>query len=146
MAPKVPPEETARRFFVALNETKCSVSWGMFTNATQSFFTDWVLKDLYNRNQEAAAAAKLSTKEVRLMFQNNDPSLIKFFWRRFFFSSSASDLFRYGYFTVDSVDGKKAIVKVTLKYPNGQVKEVRLPMVDERGGWKLAYIENKLPF
>jgi hypothetical protein len=51
-----------------------------------------------------------------------------------------------GYFSIHSLEGKKAMVKVTLKYPNGQVREVGLPMVEERGGWRLAYVEHNLPF
>lgn len=146
MPPKVPPDEAARKFFSSMIEGKCNISWTIFSNASQKKFAEWSLQDLYERNNDAATEAKLGVKEIKLMFENNDPLLIKFFWRRFFFASSANELFRLGYFSTDSVKGKKAIVKVTLKYPNGQVREIGLPMVDERGGWKLAYVENDLPF
>lgn len=146
MGPKLPPDQSARQVFASMLEGNCHHSWGIFSAATQKHFADWALKDLYQRNNEAATGARLSAREVKLMFESNDPMLIKFFWRRFFFASSANDLFRYGYFSTQSVQGKNAIVKVTLKYPNGQVQEVNLPMINERGGWKLAYVENNLPF
>lgn len=146
MADKLPPDQAARRFYSSLMESQCHVSWSFFSNASQKKFAEWALHDLYRRNAEAAQAAKLGIKEIKLMFERNDSMLLKFFWRRFFFSSGANEIYRLGYFSVDSVKGKKAIVKVTLKYPNGQVREIGLPMVNERGGWKLAYVENNLPF
>jgi hypothetical protein len=143
---KQTPDQAARQFYSSLNEGKCHISWNIFSGASQKKFADWSLKDLYERNNEACVAAQLGVKEVKLMFENNDPMLIKFFWRRFFFASSASEIYRLGYFSLENTKGKKAIVKVTLKYPNGQVREIGLPMVSERGGWKLAYVENNLPF
>ncbi len=146
MGDKLPPDQAARRFYAALMESQCHISWSFFSTASQNKFAEWALQDLYNRNNEAAQAAQLTAKEIKLMFERNDTMLLKFFWRRFFFSSGANELYRLGYFSIDSSKGKKAIVKVTLKYPNGQVKEIGLPMVHERGGWKLAYVENNLPF
>lgn len=142
----MPPDVAARRFYASLMESQCHISWSLFSNASQKKFAEWALQDLYQRNNEAAKTANLSVKEVKLMFERNDSILLKFFWRRFFFSSGANELYRLGYFSIDRQDNKKAIVKVTLKYPNGQVQEIGLPMVNERGGWKLAYVEHNLPF
>lgn len=127
-------------------ESQCHVSWDMFSNASQKQFANWSLQEIERRNSEAVKFAQLSIKEIKLMFEQNDSILLKFFWRRFFFASGANEIFRLGYFSTDSVKGKKAVVRVTLKYPNGQVQEIGLPMVDERGGWRLAYVENNLPF
>ncbi len=146
MAQKLPPDRSARQFYASLMESQCHISWSIFSTASQNKFAEWALHDLFNRNAEAAKAAQLGLKEIKLMFERNDTMLLKFFWRRFFFASGANELYRLGYFSVDSVKGNKAIVKVTLKYPNGQVREIGLPMVQERGGWKLAYVENNLPF
>ncbi len=146
MGNNLPADQAARRFYASLMESQCQVSWSFFSKTTQNKFAEWALHDLYQRNQEAAKAANLGIKEVKLMFERNDPMLLKFFWRRFFFASGANEIYRLGYFSIDSVKGKTAVVKVTLKYPNGQVREIGLPMVEERGGWKLAYVENKLPF
>lgn len=143
---KLPPDQAARRFYASLMESQCHLSWELFSNASQKKFAEWVLQDLYSRNKDAASAADLGLKEIRLMFERNDPMLMKFFWRRFFFSSGANEIYRLGYFSLDSVKGKKAVVRVTLKYPNGQVREIGLPMVEERGQWCLAYVENDLPF
>lgn len=146
MAEKTLPHQAARTFYASLMESQCQVSWSIFSKASQKQFAQWALEELMRRNQDAVKNAGLGLKEVKLMFEQNDPSLMKFFWRRFFFSSGANEIFRLGYFSTDSVNGKKAIVKVTLKYPNGQVQEIGLPMVEESGGWKLAYVEHNLPF
>jgi len=146
MNEKLPPDQATRQFFASLMESQCHVSWGIFSKASQDKFAEWALQELYTRNKDAAENAKLGIKEVKLMFERNDSILLKFFWRRFFFSSGTNELYRLGYFTVDSVKGNKAVIKVTLKYPNGQVQEVGLPMVMERGGWRLAYVEHNLPF
>jgi len=143
---KLPPDQAARRFFASLMESQCHICWGFFSTASQNKFAEWALQDIYRRNPEAAKAAELGIKEIKLLFERNDSMLIKFFWRRFFNASGANELFRLGYFSVDSIKGNKAIVKVVLKYANGQVREVGLPMSNERGGWKLAYVEHDLPF
>lgn len=146
MPEKMPPDQAARWFYSSLMESQCHTSWSIFSKGSQNHFVEWALQELYNRNKEAAESAGLSRKEIKLMFERNDSILLKFFWRRFFFASGANEIFRLGYFSVDSVKGKKAVVKVLLKYPNGQVHEIGLPMVEERGEWKLAYVENNLPF
>lgn len=142
---KLPPDQAARQFYSSLMESQCHVSWSLFSNDSKEKFAQWALEEVYRRNRDAALFAKISVKEVKLMFERNDSLLLKFFWRRFFFASGANELYRLGYFSVNEVQGKKAVVKVTLKYPNGQVREIGLPMVDQRG-WKLAYAENNLPF
>ncbi len=127
-------------------ESQCHISWAIFSTPTQNKFAEWALEELARRNPEAVETAQLSMKEVKLLFSRNDSILMKYFWRRFFFSSAAAEIFRLGYFSTDSIKAGKAIVKVTLRYPNGQVRDIGLPMVEERSGWKLAYVENNLPF
>lgn len=146
MNDKLPPDQAARRFFSALMESQCNVTWSYFSTPSQNKFAEWMLKEVYDRNPQAAKAADLGVKEVKILFENNDSMVMKFFWRRFFFASAAHEIFRLGYFSTDSITGKKAIVRVKLKYPNGQTRDIGLPMILERGGWKLAYVEHNLPF
>lgn len=143
---KMEPHETARQFFASIMDSQCHISWALFSAASQKNFSEWTLHEIYNRNKESAAMANIGIDEVRLMFENNDSQILKYFWRRFFFSSGAGEIFRFGYFATVQTQGKQAIVKVTLQYPNGQTREIGLPMVKERNVWCLAYVEHNLPF
>lgn len=140
------PHEAARQFFAAIMESQCGISWALFSDASQKQFAEWALHEIYTRNKNSAEQANLGYSEVVLMFENNDSQVLKYFWRRFFFSSGAAEIFRFGYFDTVQVTGKNAIVKVSLHYPNGQTREIGLPMVQNRGVWCLAYVEHNLPF
>ena len=139
------PDQVLYQFYASLLQSQCNVSWNLFSKATRNKFAEWFLEELKRRNPDAVSAADLGLKEVMIMFGNNDSLVMKFFWRRFFFASGANEFARFGYFDVDSIEGKKAFVKATVRLPNGQVREFRLPLVNE-GGWKYAYVENNLPF
>jgi hypothetical protein len=140
------PHECARQFFASIMESQCHVSWALFSDASQQKFSEWTLAEIYGRNKESAEAANMGLPEIVLMFEANDSQILKYFWRRFFFSSGAGEIFRFGYFSTYQVMPDKAVVKVALKYPNGQNKEIGLPMVKNRGTWCLAYVEHNLPF
>lgn len=143
---QIPPDKAANQFYASLMQSQCHVCWGFLSNESQNKFAQWTLEELQRRNPEACAAAEMGVKEVKLLFERNDSLIMKFFWRRFFFASGANELYRLGYFSVHNIEGSKATVRVHLKYPNGQEKDVALPMVKQRGGWRLAYVENNLPF
>lgn len=145
MAPKVPPDKILYQFYHSLLQSQCHVSWSLFSKQTQNQFAQWFLEELQRRNPNAVNAAQLGVKEVKIMFGNNDSMVMKFFWRRFFFSSGANEFARFGYFSTDEIQGNQAFVRATVRLPNGQVREFRLPMVNEKG-WKYAYVENNLPF
>jgi hypothetical protein len=140
------PHQIADYFFKTLMHNQCNTSWSLFSQKSKKTFLDWTLKDIYQRNPEAAQVAKLSHKEVQLLFEKNDSSVMKTFWKRFFYNSGANDFFRFGYYQTLTNDGKKAVVRVTFQYPDGRGAQVDLSMVNEKGGWKLAYVESGMPF
>lgn len=127
-------------------QNQCNVSWKLFSKKTQDKFLQWTLNDIYARNKKAAEFAKLGLTEVRMMFENNDTGIMKSFWKRFFFASNANFLFRFGYFDTKKVEKNKAVVICTMKFPDGRQAEAKMLMVNERGGWKLGYVESGLPF
>lgn len=140
------PHEAARQFFGSIMESQCQSSWLIFSEASRQKFAQWTLEEIYNRNKESAITANLGLSEVELMFENNDSQIMKYFWRRFFFASGAGEIFRFGYFETVQIQDNKAVVKVSLQYPNGQANEIGLPMVKENNAWRLAYVEHNLPF
>lgn len=140
------PHKIARHFFASLMQNQCNVSWKLFTKETQDKFLQWTLNDIYTRNRQAAEFADLGITEVRLLFENNDTGIMKSFWKKFFFASNANYLFRFGYFDTAKIDGNKAVVKVVMKFPDGRSATAQLMMLNERGGWKLGYVESGLPF
>jgi hypothetical protein len=141
-----PPHEKAKDFFFAMMDNRCQQSWSSFSTPSQNYFADWTLNQLAHKNKMAVQQAALTLKEVRLMFEGNDPSLMKYFWKHFFINSGAGEIYRFGTFGCEWIKGKNAMVRVSLKYPNGKHRDIGLPMIKERTGWKLAYVENKLPF
>ena len=140
------PHEGARQFFSSIMDSQCHISWALFSKASQKNFSEWALHEIYTRNKESAVEANIGIDEIKLMFENNDSQILKYFWRRFFFSSGAGEIFRFGYFSTVQIQGNQSIVKVTLQYPNGQTREIGLPMVKEAGVWCMAYVEHNLPF
>ncbi len=143
---KMQPEQIAKYFFQSLMHNQCHICWGLFSKRSQDEFLKWTMQDIYQRHSSAAETAKLGIPEIRLLFENNDASLMKTFWKRFFFNSNANDFFRYGYFNPKQVVGKQAVIQVVCQYPDGRSVATDLTLVDERGGWKLAYYESGLPF
>ena len=127
-------------------ESQCQNSWIIFSEASRKKFTQWTLEEIYTRNNDSAIIANLGISEVELMFENNDSQIMKYFWRRFFFASGTGEIFRFGYFETVQITGNRAVVKVSLQYPNGQTNEIGLPMVHENNAWRLAYVEHNLPF
>jgi len=146
MAPKAPPEQAAKQFFYAMMQNQCQVAWRTFSGKSQDHFLKWTLDYLYRKHQQAAEFAQIGVKEVRILFENNDSSLMKSFWRRFYHYSNAGELFRFGYFSAKSVQGNKATVEVLMKFPDGRTKTQELPMVLEKNTWRIAYVEGELPF
>lgn len=140
------PHDVAKYFFQALLQQQCHVCWGLFSDKTQREFIDWTLKDLYEQNPKAAQAAKLGAPEVKLMFETNNLDLIIRFWRRFVRQSRAVEFSRYAYFETLENKGKSAIVEARMIYENGQEQRIQLTMVQERGGWRLGYLESGLTF
>lgn len=140
------PHKIAHHFFASLMQNQCSVCWKLFSKKSQDKFLQWALKDIYARNKKAAEFANLGLTEVRMMFENNDTGIMKSFWKRFFFSSNANFLYRFGYFDTVKKEGNKAMVICTMKFPDGRQAQMELLMLNERGGWKLAYVEKGLPF
>jgi hypothetical protein len=146
MAKGASPDQMAQYFFKSLMHNQCHVCWGLFSQRTQTEFLNWTLQDIYQRHPQAAQASKLAMPEVKMLFENNDPGVMKSFWKRFFYSSGTNDFFQFGtYHTVQS-DNKNATVRIQLEYPNGHRTAVDIQMVFEKGGWKLAYVEAGLPF
>lgn len=143
---KAQPEQVADYFFKCFMANQCHVCWNLFSQASQQAFLDWTVKDVYQRHPAAAEAAKLGPPEIRLMFEKNDPSLIKSFWKRFFFKSGANEIFRYGYYKALDNNEQVATVQVDLIYPDGRTAQVQFKMLMERTGWKFGYVESGLPF
>ncbi|WP_303673606.1 hypothetical protein [Vampirovibrio chlorellavorus] len=140
------PHEVARYFFQTLLQSQVQVCWGLFTDHSQKEFVQWTMKDIYQQNPKAAQAAKLGPPEVKLMFETNNLDLVLRFWRRFVRQSQAAQFARYGYFSTLSIQGKTATVEAHLVFPNGQEQRVNLIMVNERGDWRLGYLESNMPF
>lgn len=139
------PEVVANQFYKDFMANKFSDCFDRFTKFSQEKVLDWTLNDIYARHKEAAEAAKLTKKEIRIMFKRNDPSLLKSFWKYFYQRSGTLEIFRYGYFSLLDNDGKKATVQVKLVYPNGQQALVKMQLF-KQGSWKLGYFESNLPF
>lgn len=140
------PDQMAQHFFKSLMHNQCHVCWGLFSMRSQAEFLHWTLQDIYTRHPEAAKVSKLAAPEVKMLFEKNDSSVMKSFWKRFFYSSNANDFFRFGHYETVQSDNKHATVRIHLMYPNGHRASVDISMVNEKGGWKLAYIESGLPF
>ncbi|MBY0405382.1 MAG: hypothetical protein K2X66_15890 [Cyanobacteria bacterium] len=146
MAKITPPEHVIDQFFKALMHNQCHVCWGHFSMRTQNEFLHWTLNDIYARHAKAAQVAALAIPEVKMLFENNDATIMKTFWKRFFYSSSANEFFRFATYETLQSDKKNAVVRANLQYPNGQQTHVDLSLVFEKGGWKFAYVESSLPF
>ncbi len=146
MNQKMTPDQTAKYFFHSLMQNQCHICWGLFSKKSQERFLKWSMDDIYNRHGEAAKSAKLGPAEVRLLFENNDASLMKSFWKYFFFKSNSNDFFRFGYFKTRSTKGNRAGVDVMCQYPDGRRAKAEFLFLKEKGMWKFAYIESGLPF
>lgn len=136
----------ARSFFHLLMQNQCNQCWKIFSKKSQDVFLKWTLKDIYSKNKQAAEYAQLGTSEVRLLFENNDSSLMKSFWRRFFFVSGSNEFFRFGYFNTAKTEGGKAVVEILCKFPDGRIKKSQILMIQKGKEWKFGYIESGLPF
>ena len=133
-------------FFKTLMQNQCHFCWNAFSKKSQEEFLTWTMDDLEARTPQAVKISGIGPKEVRLMFENNDVSLMKTFWKRFFFQSHANEFFRFGYYDSKEVNGKKATVLVTFKYPDGREATLDVQMFNEKGTWRFGYIESGLPF
>lgn len=140
------PHEVARFFYQSLSQSQVDTCWGLFSELSQKEFINWTLKDIYQQNPKAANAAKLGPAEIKLMFESNNLDLVMRFWRRFVRQSQANQFARYGYYSTLETNGKTAIIEVQLVFNNGQEQRINLTMVQERGGWRLGYLESKMPF
>lgn len=140
------PHAVAKLFFQSLMQNQCHVCWNLFSDKSQREFISWTLADLYEHHRNAAETAKLGPPEIKLMFETNNLDLIVRFWRRFYRQSRAGEFFRYGYFETKEVQGRKALVEARLEYPGGKSVKVELTMLNERGGWRLGYLESGLAF
>ena len=141
----IKPDQVVSQFFKAFMQTQCHICWGMLSKKTQAVFLEKALQGVYERNPDAAKAAKLGKAEIKLLFENNDTTLLKTFWKTFFNTSHAEHFFRFGYYKTIEEAGNKATVEVTFKYPDGRSAQVNLTMLKEMGMWKLAYVESGLP-
>lgn len=133
----------ANQFFKVLMSNQCQVAWSLFSKATQKHFLEWTLKDIYARTPEAAESAQLGISEIKLMFERNDLSLTKNFWKHFLFASNSLEIYRYGYFSIDTESGGAASVLVELRYPDGKISQMKLQMVKEKF-WRLGFYESGL--
>lgn len=140
------PEQMADYFFKQLMHNQCHLCWTTFSEYSRQYAIRWTMEDIYQRHPNAARGAQLAAPEIKMLFDNNDTSIMKTFWKRFFFSSGANDFFHFGTYETVENDGKKATVRINLGYPNGHRAHVDVAMLNERGGWKLAYFEAELPF
>lgn len=140
------PHQVADHFFKALMHNQCHVCFELFSHKTQKEFLQWTLNDMYHRHPDAARAASIGGAEVKLLFEKNDTTVMKTFWKRFFFSSNANDFFQFGYYETVQQKGSQATVRVEFRYPDGRTAQVELTMIKEKGAWKLGYIESGLPF
>ncbi len=143
---KAPPDKVANYFFRSLMHNQCHICWSLFSKRSQDEFLKWTLNDIYERHPEAARQAKIGPAEVKLLFENNDVSLMKTFWKRFFFSSGANEFFRFGYYATVDNTGSQSTVRVLCKFPDGRSTQTDLLLLNERGNWKLGYVEASLPF
>ena len=136
------PDQVMSHFFKSLLQYHFPVCWSLFSNRTKQTFMDFTLKELYRSHGKSAEKVKLGLPEIKFMFENNDTSLIKLFWRRFVIKSSANDFCHYATFQTDSINGKEAQVLASVNYPDGRVVTIRLEMLYEFGGWKFGYFES----
>jgi hypothetical protein len=144
-APKT-PDAAAQQFFQLFMSNQFAACFELFSKASQQVFLDWTLKFIYKQHPQAAEAAQLGPKEIRIMFKKNEAALIQSFWKHFYFQSGAGELYQFGYFHPYQAEGSQANVEVRMEYPNGQKGQVQLIMVKEGGGWKFGYIESGLSF
>ena len=139
------PDQMADYFFKKLMQNQCQICWSVFSEYSKQYAIKWTMEDIYQRHPKAASSAQIAPPEIKMLFENNDTSVMKSFWKRFFYSSGANDFFHFGTYETIANDNKKATVRINLAYPNGHRAHMDVPMVNERG-WKLAYFEGQLPF
>lgn len=143
---KYTPENIAKLFFHSLSQLQFPTCWNLFTSKTQKEFLDWTLQKIYQQHNNAASEAKLGAPEVKFMFEVNDRSLGQIFWKRFIGKSMAQQFLNYAYFDLKEIQGKKATVIARFEFPDGRKANKEITMINERGGWKFAYLESGFPF
>jgi hypothetical protein len=140
------PDVTANTFFKIFMANQFNDCFEMFSKHSQGVFLDWTLKFIYAQHPEAAKSADLTTKEVRILFQRNDTSLMKSFWKQFYFCSGALEIYRFGYFSLASMSGNEALVNINLQYPDGRSGSLQVKMLKEGKHWRFGYMESGLRF
>lgn len=138
------PHQAVNQFFSLFMSNQFSASFEVFSKHSQQFFIAWTLKKLQEKHPAACEAAQLGEKEIRLMFKRNETQLVQTFWKHFYFTSGAGELYQFGWFDTSEVAGGTASVPVRLEYPNGQRGSVTLTAVKEGSVWKFGYIESGL--
>ena len=137
------PDQVIRYFFSSLGQWQFPTCWRLFSTYSQQHFMKWTLDEVYKRHQKAASSVKLGLPEIKFMFEDpNEESLIKIFWQRFAIQCRAKEFIHFGYFEVESTDGKTAQVRSDLRHPDGRVVSLMLTMVREQGGWRFGYLES----
>jgi hypothetical protein len=140
------PHEAAKQFFQLFMSNQFGLSFQCFTKKSKQVFCQWAYDHLKKQHPKAVEASGIGLKEVGIMFKNNDPSLIQSFWKHFYFSSGAGELYQFGYFEPETESGNEATARIRLEYPNGQKGKVLLKMFKEGGKWHFGYIESGLDF
>jgi hypothetical protein len=139
------PNGSCDQFFKDFMSHQFPLCYQRLSNKSREHFLKWTLDTIYKRHKEAAEFAQLTTKEIDLMFKKGDAHVTKLFWVHFYRSSSCGDVRKFGYYSVQSHQGNRATVLITLRFPNGQEQSKTIEMFKEGGGWRVGYAESKWP-
>jgi hypothetical protein len=131
-------------FFRTLMMSQCHTSFSMLTETSQKRFIQWVQEDMYRRKPEACKAARIGPKEVRMLMEINDSTVMKTFWKYFYQKSRCYDMVYNGIYRNENVTTSSAEVIITFQSPNGPY-EVVFKIVKKGPIWKFAYIESEGP-
>lgn len=138
------PHTAVNQFFSLFMGNEFATSFEVLSKHSQDVFINWTLQKLMAKHPVACQESGIGPKEIRLMFKRNDTILVQTFWKHFYFTSGAGELYQFGWFDTSTDQGATATVPVRLEYPNGQRGQVELQAIKEGGIWKFGYIESGL--
>jgi hypothetical protein len=138
------PHESFQTFLQKFMSNQFGVAFEMFSTQSKTEFLNYTFDLLKQRYPDAIRISGIGLKEVEMMFKQNEKSLIHSFWKNFYFNSGSQELYQFGAFETNGIQGNKATVHCVLTYPNGQEGEVDITMIKEGASWKYGYIESGL--
>lgn len=120
------PTDTVKNFFNSVDQEKFEVSWKSLSAYSQKRIVQMVAQEV-----------KSSPEDVRRLFEENDDSIRKGFWKSFRESSSIPTLARFA--TFYSIEKGPNIALVLVRLGS---QELSFQVYQEGGKWKMGLIES----